>query len=262
MLNTIQLHYTDQGGGIPVVLLHGYPLSSEIWREQFRALEGLYRVITPDLRGHGKTMAPAGVYEMELLAADVLALLDSLDIEKFVMIGHSMGGYVTLAAYKLQPERFLALGLIASQAGADTDEGRRARLDTVESVLTSLDGAQTVADQMLPKLFASDMPPEPEVIEAVSKIITSTDVTAIVGSLKGMAIRPDSTPILPDIQIPVLLLAGDKDMLIPAVRSETMAAVIPNATHIVVEDAGHMLMMERPGATTEALKTFLITLKD
>ncbi len=263
MANSIQLHYSDTGVGLPVVLLHGFPFNSSIWHEQIRSLTGLYRVITPDLRGFGKSIAPAGVYEMDVLAADILALLDSLGIQQCVLMGHSMGGYVALAAYKMFPDRIQALGLIASQAGADSEEARQNRLNTVENVLKAGDkGARVVVDSMLPKMFAKDSTPEPEIVEEVTKIMLGTDVSGIVGALKGMAARPDSTPILPDMKIPVLLLSGDKDQLIPATKSETMASVIPNPTHIVVEDAGHLLMMEQPGATTEALKTFLAPLKD
>ena len=117
-----------------MVLLHGFPLSSAIWHEQQQQLSDRFRVITPDLRGHGRSPAPSGVYEMDLLARDVLALLDALHITKAVIMGHSMGGYVALAAWKLAPERFLALGLIASQAGADTEEGRQGRYKMAEKV--------------------------------------------------------------------------------------------------------------------------------
>src|SRR6185295_9302015 len=110
-----------------------------------------YRVITPDLRGHGRSPAPAGVYEMDLLARDVLALLDALFIKKAVIMGHSMGGYVTLAAWKLAPERFLALGLIASQAGADSEEGRQGRYKMAEKV--AAEGSKVMAAAMLPRLF-------------------------------------------------------------------------------------------------------------
>src|ERR1700686_5415953 len=101
--DTVTLTYSEAGQGTPVVLLHGFPLSGVIWHEQRQRLSARYRVITPDLRGHGQSPAPAGVYEMNLLARDVLALLDSLNIKKAVIMGHSMGGYFALAAWKLAP---------------------------------------------------------------------------------------------------------------------------------------------------------------
>jgi pimeloyl-ACP methyl ester carboxylesterase len=260
MSTPIQLQYSDEGGGMPIVLLHGFPLSSAIWHEQQRALTGLYRVITPDLRGHGKSIAPAGIYTMDVLAGDVLALLDRLEVETCVLMGHSMGGYVALALYQMQPDRFTALGLISTQANADTDEARQGRAETVERVLLSGQGSRTLADLMLPRLFSTAAEPDAELYEEVQKIIMGTSVTAIVGSLKGMAARPDSMAAIAEIQKPVLVLNGDHDVTIPPERSEAMSAVIPLVTHIVIEDAGHLPMMEQPGATTEAIKTFLGTL--
>src|SRR5215475_5055872 len=120
MTNLVTLHYSEQGQGLPVVLLHGYPLSSAIWQTQQNGLSDHYRVITPDLRGHGQSPAPDGVYEMETMARDVLSLLDSLQVEKAAIMGHSMGGYVTFALWRLAPERFAAFGLICSQAQPDS----------------------------------------------------------------------------------------------------------------------------------------------
>src|SRR5947207_559617 len=146
MADIVKLHFSEAGEGTPVVLLHGFPLSSAIWHKQQQCLSDFYRVISPDLRGHGQSPAPAGVYEMETLARDVLALLDSLQITKAAFVGHSMGGYVALAAWTLAPERFLALGLIASQAAADTEEGRRGRFKMAEKV--AAEGNQAVAAAM------------------------------------------------------------------------------------------------------------------
>ena len=152
MVDSVKLTFSEAGQGTPVVLLHGFPLSGAIWHEQQKGLSERYRVITPDLRGHGRSPAPSGVYEMDLLARDVLALLDSLQIEQAIIMGHSMGGYVALAAWKLAPERFLALGLIASQAGTDTEEGRQGRHKLANKVVA--EGSSAVAAAMIPKLFA------------------------------------------------------------------------------------------------------------
>ena len=188
MADTVALCYTEAGQGTPVVLLHGFPLSGAIWEHQHRLLCDRYRVITPDLRGHGRSPAPPGVYEMGLLADDVLALLDSLKIAKAVIMGHSMGGYVVLAAWKRAPERFLALGLIDSQAGNDTEEARRGRHKMADKA--AAEGSSVVAAAMIPKLFAFGVPVAPPVLNQVRQIILNTDPTGIVGSLKGMALRP------------------------------------------------------------------------
>ena len=258
MADTVILNYSEAGRGIPVILLHGFPLSGAIWHEQQKQLSEHYRVIVPDLRGHGRSPAPRGVYEMDLLARDVLALLDTLKIEKAVVIGHSMGGYVTLAAWKRAPERFLALGLVASQAGADTEEGRQNRHKLVEKVVAN--GVQVVAEAMLPKLFAADHPAETPIIEPVRQLMLSTPLAGIVGSLQGMAARPDCGALLPKINIPALLLAGDQDDIIAPEKAQAMAAALPMASLTLIANAGHMPMLEQPDAILTALRKFLSNL--
>lgn len=254
MPDTVKLHFSEAGQGTPVVLLHGFPLHSEIWAQQ-QQLAQKYRVITPDLRGHGKSPAPAGVYEMETLARDVLALLDSLNIAKAVLMGHSMGGYVTLAAWKCAPARFLALGLIDSQADADTDEGRQKRLQLAEKV--SANGSRVAADAMLPRLFAPGLAAGEPAWEIVRQMILQTPLPGIIGGLNGMAVRYDSNALLPTIDVPVLIVTGDKDQIIPVAKAQKMESAIPQATLKVIADAGHMAMLEQPAATTAAIHEFL-----
>jgi 3-oxoadipate enol-lactonase len=251
----VTLNYSEAGQGPPVVLLHGFPLSSAIWNEQRTRLSDHYRVITPDLRGHGQSPAPPGVYEMDLLARDVFGLLDALAIKKAVILGHSMGGYVALAGWRLAPERFLALGLVASQAAADTEEGRQGRYKMADKV--AAEGSKVMAEAMLPKLFAPKLPMEAPIAAQVRGLILNTSPLGIVGSLKGMAVRPDSGPLLPTVTIPVLVLAGDQDQIIPSSKAQALAAAMPRASLATVENAGHMPMLEQPEPTTNAIRAFL-----
>jgi 3-oxoadipate enol-lactonase len=189
------------------------------------------------------------------LARDVLALLDALLIKKAIIMGHGMGGDVALAALKLAPGRFLALGLIDSQTGADTKEGRQGRYKMAEKV--AAEGSKIVAEAMLPKLFAANLPAGAPVIEQVRQIILNTPSAGIIGSLQGTAVRPDSSEMLSKISAPLLILTGDKDQIIPLEMAKAMAATIPTTTLIVIENAGHMPMLEQPQATTTALRDFL-----
>jgi 3-oxoadipate enol-lactonase len=255
MTNEVTLNYSEAGQGTPVVLLHGFPLSAAIWHDQWKSLSDDFRVITPNLRGHGQSPAPSGVYEMEVLAGDVLALLDRLAIQKAVIMGHSMEGYVALAGWRLAPERFLALGLVASQAGADTEEGRQGRYKMAEKV--EAEGSKVIADAMLPKLFAPNLPTDAPISAQVRRLILNTSPAGIIGALKGMAVRPDSTLLLPGINIPALVLAGDQDQIIPAGKAQAMAAALPRATLATINNAGHMPMLEKPEATTNAIRAFL-----
>ncbi|MEP7284986.1 MAG: alpha/beta fold hydrolase [Chloroflexota bacterium] len=260
MTNPVTLHYSEQGIGTPVVLLHGFPFSSAIWQTQQQGLSNDYRVIALDLRGHGASPAPEGTYDMETMAQDVLTLLDSLDVERAAIIGHSMGGYVTLALWRLAPERFSALGLISSQASADSDEARKNRYKTAEKVF--IEGSSAVAQAMLPKLFAPHTPDDETFIEQVNTLILNTRPSGIIGTLKGMAARPDSTDLLPHINIPVLILTGDHDQLIAPQKADAMAALIPTATLVSVENAGHMPMLEQPQAVLLAMRNFLNEVKN
>ena len=259
MAETVKLNYSEAGQGVPVVMLHGFPLASGIWQAQQQGLSDGYRVITPDLRGHGQSPTPEGVYEMELVARDVLALLDSLEIDKAVILGHSMGGYAVLAGWKLAPERFLALGLIASQAAADSDEARQGRYKTADKV--AAEGSQVVADAMMTKLFGPTLAADSPIREQVRQMILKTSPIGIVGTLKGMAARVDSTAPLAKIQIPLLILAGESDQIIPLEKAKGLAAAIPQATLKVIGGAGHMPMLEQPAATTAAIREFLTKIK-
>ncbi len=258
MTNTVTLHFTDQGQGIPLVLLHGFPFNGTIWQEQARALSDHCQIILPDLRGHGQSPAPEGVYDMELMARDVLKLLDTQGIEKAVIMGHSMGGYITLAAWRLAPQRFQALGLISSHALPDTEEGRQGRHKLAEEVFVQ--GSVVVAESMMPRLFAPGISPDEPFIEQVHTMMLNTKPLGLMGALRGMAARPDSTPLLPGITVPTLIMIGDSDQIIPLQRTEMTAAPIPNATLVTIENAGHMPMLEQPHATALAIRNFLLEL--
>lgn len=258
MATAVGLNFTEVGEGLPVVLLHGFPLDRNIWLHQWE-LGDQVRLIAPDLRGHGKSPATEDVYEMDLLAQDIFALLDSLNVERAAFLGHSMGGYIALAAFKRAPDRVSALGMICSQAGADTEEARKGRLQTAEKV--AKEGSQVMADAMLPKLFSPKLATDSPIREQVKQIILSTDPVGIAGSLRGMAARPDSTSLLSKINVPALVLTGDQDQIIPAEKAQAMVKALPKAKLSVIENSGHMPMLEQPEGLTAALREFLKTVK-
>ena len=255
MTDAVTLRFSESGKGTPVILLHGFPLSSETWNAQQSGLSERWRVIVPDLRGHGKSPAPDEAYSMEAMARDLLALLDSLRIPKAVILGHSMGGYVTLAAAKIAPERFLALGLVASQAAADTDEARQGRFKLVEKV--RVEGSAAVAAALIPRLFAPGA--DAKIVEAARQLILNTPPAGIIGTLQAMAARENTEAVLKNMKVPVLLLAGEHDQIIPLAKSQALAAAVPGATLSVIEKVGHMPMLEDPSRTTAAIGEFLRT---
>jgi len=256
LVQTIALHYTEMGQGAPLVLLHGFPLNSTIWQEQTKALSDHYRVILPDLRGHGQSPVPEGTYDMDSMAGDVFRLMDTLNLEKAVIMGHSMGGYVTLAAWRRDPSRFNALGLIGSHAWADTDEQRNNRAAQAERVF--LEGSSVIAESMMPRLFAPNVDPAEPFLEQARNIMLATKPLGIIGSLRGMAARPDSSTLLPKINVPTLIVNGDNDQIVPMQRAEAMAVAITGAVLVTVENAGHMTMLEQPHATALAIRNFMM----
>ena len=256
----LEVMYDERGGGpSAVVLLHGFPFNHTMWRGQAEALGESYRVITPDLRGHGGTGLGEGaaLSSMEEMATDVAALLDELNVsERVVLGGLSMGGYVTLAFYRLFPQRVRALILADTRPQSDTEEARRGREETAQRALR--EGMQTVADAMLPKLLApSTREEKPAVFERVQEMILSMRPEGAAAALRGMAARRDQTDLLQEIDVPTLIIVGSEDALTPPKDSETMHRAIRGSRLVVIEGAGHVSNLERPAEFNRALEDFL-----
>lgn len=252
----LNLHFTEQGSGDPLVLLHGFPLSSVIWREQQTRLSDHYRVITPDLRGHGRSPVTDEAYSMDLLAGDVLDLLDALALPQATIMGHSMGGYVALALAARAPHRLRALGLVGSHPFADNEDARQNRHRQVLAVQQQASVAPVV-EAMLPRLFAPGKPDDDTLAEQVSTIMSATKPLGVVGALLGMAARPDLTAALRGFPFSVLVITGDKDPILTLARAEETASMLTKGMLVTIENAGHMMMMEQPQATTMAIRQFM-----
>lgn len=249
-VNGIQLAFTRKGAGKPLVLAHGYPLDHTTWNEVVPLLENNFDIILPDLRGFGQSAVVESQYKIADMAADLADLLDHLGVEKAAIAGHSMGGYVSLAFAKAYPERVLGLGLVASQALADTPERKQGRYDAAEEILKT--GVEPVAEAFSPKLT-----PDERVQAYVRGLIAGQRPAGLAGALKAMAERDDSTSILSSFKFPVVVIHGEADELIPIQRAQEIKAEIPHATLTELSDIGHMLMMEDSQATATALKGLL-----
>ena len=252
----IEVAYDDAGGGRPFVLLHGFPFNRSMWREQAEALSATCRVITPDLRGQGETSAAAGPATMEEMAEDLAALLDELNIERAVVGGLSMGGYVVLAFLRAHPERVGALVLADTRAQADTDDARRTREETARRALA--EGMEPIADVMLPKLLApATRERRPDVVARVREMILGTKPEGAAAALRGMAARRDQTDLLEAINVPTLIIVGSEDAITPPADAEAMHAKIEGSRLVKIEGAGHVSNVERPDEFNRALAEFL-----
>ncbi len=246
-VNGINLAYARRGKGTPLVLIHGFPLDSTSWSELAPLLEDKFDIILPDLRGFGQSTTVEAQYSMSDMADDIAGLLDLLGIEKAAIAGHSMGGYVALAFAKKYPKRVSGLGLISSQSPADAPEGKERRYKTAADVAEK--GVGVVAEAMTPKLSAN-----PRVQAFVRSVIEKQSKEGVIGALKAMAEREDSTVILSSFKFPFVLIHGDADALIPVDRAREIKSAIPSAELVELKGAGHMPMREFAKETAEGLE--------
>src|SRR5579871_502370 len=258
--NGIYLGYEEWGAGKPLVLLHAFPCNRSMWAPQISTLrQGHYfEVITPDFRGFGESEVPEGPYLMDMLADDIAALLDVLHIEACVLGGLSMGGYVAFAFYRAYRTRVRALILADTRPQADTPGGRATREETAR--LAEREGSQAVVEQLLPKLLTAETLQEQ--IGTTARLRAMMEIATpagIAGALRGMALRPDSTDLLSQIQCPTLVLVGEEDGLTPPSDARMMAQCIPHAQLVTIPKAAHLANMERPEAFNRALSAFLET---
>jgi 3-oxoadipate enol-lactonase len=248
------LNYEERGTGTPLVLLHGFPLDSRIWREQVAALSDRFRVIAPDLRGFGQSKSN-DAFTMESLADDVHALLADLRALPCVLGGLSMGGYVALAYAKKYPTDLRGLALIDTKAEGDTGEGKAGREKMIELARTQ--GTKAVADQMMPKMLAADADKtRPQVKRELDQIMNTQTPLTIEHALAAMRDRPDFVAHLPSIATLTVVIVGEHDAITPPAGAEKMSKAIPKSTYVVIHGAGHMSPMEQPQQVTDALRRF------
>jgi len=250
IINGIELAYTRQGKGTPLVLLHGFPLDHHIWDKVVPLLENNFDLIIPDLRGFGESTTVETPYTMEDLASDIAGLLDQLGIKESAVAGHSMGGYIALAFARNYPEKVKGLGLIATQALADPQERKEGRYKSVADVAEK--GIGGVVDVMTTK-FTSDE----KLQEFARKSMEEQQPAAYIGGLKAMAERLDSTSLLASMEYPVVIVHGKADALIPFERGQEMKDAIPHAHFVEIEDAGHLPMLEAVQETADGLKQLI-----
>jgi len=258
-VNGTEIYCDDCGTGTPLVLVHGFPLDRTMWSEQLDQLSGCCRVITPDMRGFGQSLAKGDLTTMEQMADDLTGLLDALGIQEPVVLGGlSMGGYVAFQFWRKYAARLCGLILCDTKAEADTPEVAVNRRATAERLLG--EGLAPIADTMLPKLFSeTTRQRHPKVIERVRHSILAADPRGIAAAARGMAERPDMTASLGQIQCPTLVLVGQNDPLSPPAMMRTMSEAIPDAEFVEIANAGHMAPLENPAEANAAICGFMQT---
>ena len=253
----------DDGGGLAVVFLHGFPHDRALWTQQRRALGPRVRCIAPDLRGFGESPL-SGPVTMDQYADDVAALLDVLHIDRAVICGLSMGGYVAMAMWRRHAARISGLILCDTKGTADTPEGQAKRDEMI--ALAESEGASAVAERQLPGMVGkATRERQPEVTELMRAMMSRQSVPGVVGALRALRGRPDSMATLATVSVPTLVLVGEDDVLTPPADARAMMAVLPPAARArleIVSGAGHVSCVERPAAVTLVLADFLAVLAD
>jgi 3-oxoadipate enol-lactonase len=246
------LSYADDGTGRAVILIHGFLLDHSIWDGIVPALTPRARVIRPDLRGLGHSSVTPGPYLIEALAADIATLLDAKRIASATLVGHSLGGYVALAFFRMFRERVDALALVGSRFVNDTEQAARDRYalaDRAES-----EGIAPVVDAFIPRFFAPAVYTKtPELIEKTRQLCGRTDPHGAAAHLRGAAQRVDARDLVDDIDVPFLFAIGDQDAIMGLSEAVSIVPRIPDAHLATFAGCGHMPMFEAADQLADAL---------
>ena len=253
----VDLHVRETGAGVPVVLLHAFPLSSAMWLEQRNDLSDTCRVITPDLRGFGGSQLGDDPPSLDLMADDVAALLDRLDLPEVVLGGLSMGGYVAMAFLRLHPGRVSAVLLADTKAGADPEAARDNRL-RIAARLTDEDSTQVLVDDVLPSLVGETTRREQPLVQGrVRALVEAAPPAAAAWAQRAMAARPDSLDTLRKVDVPAVVILGDEDALASRDDGAAMVEALPQGQLVLIPGAGHLSAVEAPGAFSTAVRELL-----
>jgi 3-oxoadipate enol-lactonase len=254
------LNVYAQGKGIPLLFVHGFPLNHAMWQPQIDAFSKKHRVIVPDLRGFGESTVTPGTVTMEDFADDLHGILHGVWVDKpIVLCGLSMGGYVAWQFFRKYRQQLKALILCDTRATADTPEAAAGRHKLAEAVLAN--GSQVAADAMLPKLMSAKTTERwPDLVATVQSMMVRNKPAGIAAALLGMAERPDCTDLLPQIDVPTLVICGQDDQISPPAEMQRIADSIPQAQFVQIPNSGHLSPLENPDAVNGAINRFLISL--
>lgn len=251
-----EIVYEVMGEGPPVVLLHPFPAHHGFWAPLAERLATRYRVILPDLRGHGDSEVGEGPATMEKHAADLARVCDAAEAGRAVFVGVSIGGYILFEFWRRSRPRVRALVLSDTRAQADTAEGRANRLKAAEEMLQH--GPEPFIDAMLPKLLGeSTRQGRPDLVQAAKRMMMKMSAQGIAQVQRGMAERPDSVETLKSIQAPTLLLVGGEDTLTPVADAELMRQNISGSQLRIIARGGHYAAFEQSEAALPLLRQFL-----
>jgi len=257
-INDLTVSYNDEGpDGAPIIIfIHGFPFNKSMWNRQTEALKGDYRVISYDIRGFGDSDAGNSDFSIDLFVSDLLALMDTLKIDKAMLCGLSMGGYIALNAIENYPERFSAVILADTNCVADSPEAKEKRMNTIENIKKN--GVENYADESIKKLFAPEsFTTKAAEIAAAKAMILKTPAESLYNTLQALTERQETCSKLDEIQVPVLILVGIEDVITPPDAAHFMNKKIKLSKLYIIGHAAHLSNMENPKEFNEQLLKFL-----
>lgn len=251
-----EIFYEVRGNGPPVVLLHPFPCHHGFWNPIAAALDSRYRVVLPDLRGHGDSEVGAGPAFMAKHAGDIVGLLDAEGIGRAAFVGCSIGGYIMFEFWRRFRARVSWLALCDTRPQADTAEARANRLRSAASVLEQ--GTEPFLEMMVPKLMGrTTLAARPDLVDGARAMMRKMSAEDISLVLRGMAERPDSIADLKTINVPTLIVIGEEDVLSTVADGELMRQNIAGGRLKVIPKAGHCAPWEQPDAVGKILRQYL-----
>ncbi len=254
-----EICYEELGDGAPVVLLHPFPANHELWKPAAQTLITKYRVILPDLRGHGDSDVGEGPATMERHALDLARVLDDADIGRAPFVGVSIGGYALFEFWRRFRGRVAGLMLCNTKAGADNAEGRATRLKAAQDVLER--GTEQFFEGMVKKLLGkTTLESRPDLVDGALRMMREMSPQDVAMVQRGMAERPDSTATLKSINVPTLIVTGEEDQMTGVAEAQLMHKEIPGSQLKVVAKAGHYSPWEQPEEVGRLVRQFLESL--
>ncbi len=250
------LEVQDGGSGTPLFLLHGFPLSSGIFDAVRPVIQRAGRMVTVDLRGFGLSDAPECRYGIPDLAEDVIRVADRLGLDRFVLGGHSMGGYVALQVAAEHRDRLSGLVLVDTRAAADGESAAERRREAAAAIRAG--GRETFLDGLLPGLVGrSTRERQPELLDELRDMAAGVPDHVLTACLDGMRARPDRRSLLGELDLPALVMVGAEDELVPVEEARATAEALPRGRLKVVPEAGHTPTVERPVVAGDAIAVFV-----
>src|SRR5829696_2066883 len=252
------MSYRDQGegSGDPLVLLHAFPLNGRMFSTQMEAFSGVRRVVGPDYPGFGRSPRTPAQPDVHYYAQGVRSLMDRLHLERVILGGVSMGGYVAFECVRLFPERISALVLANTRPEPDPEEMRETRNEMALSV--AREGVEVLVELQMERLLAPEtLQNDDELVQDVRAMILENSPDGAVAALGAMRERPDSTPLLGNIGVPTLAVSGEQDGISSPEVMQAMAGKIPGARHVTIPGTGHLSNLEAPEKFNAALADFL-----